>query len=181
MGIPHGKGKGFSQESAQMLRAILGEEGATIMNLLSQQPLTDEEITKKTHLRVNLVRKILYKLHELKIATYRGVRDKKTGWYVYHWCIHPERIDALLWKRRRKALQLLDQRLRYELSTMFFRCRNEGHPKLTFDVATEYGFKCPDCGDTLEHIDNSQVVETLKNHINCLREAMNSNNKDVNQ
>jgi len=36
-------------------------------------------------LKLNTVRKTLYKLYSGKLAQFRRIRDKSTGWFIYYW------------------------------------------------------------------------------------------------
>ena len=49
-----------------------------IINSLINGTDTDEEIAKETGIKLNVVRKILYKLYDLKIANYKRSKDPET-------------------------------------------------------------------------------------------------------
>ncbi|UCC21383.1 MAG: transcription factor, partial [Promethearchaeota archaeon] len=74
------------------------------MELLKSESkdITDEDITENIKesiegtdinfepddseiLKLNTVRKTLYKLYSEKIAQFRRIRDKSTGWFIYYW------------------------------------------------------------------------------------------------
>ena len=61
----------------------LGEEDAVILieHLKSVEEITDDEIANKTGIRLNSVRKILYKLYDHSLVSLRRTRDPKTGWF----------------------------------------------------------------------------------------------------
>jgi len=61
------------------LEELLGEEGVEVANIIYEKEATDEEISKITHLRINNVRRALYKLYDNRLATYRRIKDKETG------------------------------------------------------------------------------------------------------
>ena len=57
-----------------------------ILSILNgTEEVTDEQLAEKSGMRLNVVRKILYKLYDNRLASYRRVRDKNTGWFVYFW------------------------------------------------------------------------------------------------
>lgn len=70
----------------------LGEEDAIKMIeiLKSSEETTDDEIANKTTIRLNSVRKILYKLYDRSLVSLRRTRDPKTGWFIFHWRLQPE-------------------------------------------------------------------------------------------
>ena len=81
----------------QVVIEFAGEEAFEVVSRLKEdEETTDEEIANETGMRLNAVRKILYKLYDLHLASYRRTRDKQTGWFVYYWILEPERIHDLL-------------------------------------------------------------------------------------
>ena len=67
----------------------LGEEEAVklIEYLKGVDEITDDEIANKTGIRLNSVRKILYKFYDHSLVSLRRTRDPKTGWFIFHWKI----------------------------------------------------------------------------------------------
>ncbi|MFX1518728.1 MAG: transcription factor, partial [Promethearchaeota archaeon] len=117
----------------------------------SNGEVTDEEIAAGTELRLNVVRKILYKLYDNQLAAYRRTRDQNTGWFIYYWKLVPNRVKELLLKRKKQVLKVLEDRLAYERTNMFFMCSTPTCPRLTFNQAVENSFRCPTCGKVLNH------------------------------
>jgi transcription initiation factor TFIIE subunit alpha len=66
--------------------AALGEEEAVtlIEHIKNVDEITDDEIANKTGIRLNSVRKILYKLYDHSLVSLRRTRDPKTGWFIFH-------------------------------------------------------------------------------------------------
>ena len=63
-----------------VVEEIAGKEGVDIATVLvNAEETTDEEIATKTDLKLNIVRRILYKLHDNHLASYRRIRDTNTG------------------------------------------------------------------------------------------------------
>ena len=56
-----------------------------IIDCLKNGYTTDEEISEKTNCKLNIVRKILYKLYDMRLASYKRDKDKETQWYTYDW------------------------------------------------------------------------------------------------
>lgn len=155
----------------EILVRIAGENGYEIASALVGKEATDEELAKRTGIRLNLVRKILYDLYENRMVGYRRVRDENSGWYIYYWRIEPERAMEFFNNNKRLLLQKLQARLEQERNTMFFGCGNSC-AKLSFDAAAENDFKCPQCGQQLEHFDNSNIITALERQIESLKQSL---------
>jgi len=153
----------------EILTRIAGEPGYQIAAALVEKELTDDEVAKKTGIRINLVRKILYDLYDSRVVGYRRVRDESSGWYIYYWRIEPDRAKEFVENNKRTLLEKLNERLEEERNTMYFNCHN-GCPKVTFDVAVENDFKCPKCRGKLERYDNSSVITALEHQVESLRQ-----------
>lgn len=95
------------QTLIEVVDDIAGEEvkKVTLVLLNADEETTDEEISEKLDMRLNQVRKSLYKLYDLQLATFRRIRDKSTGWFVYFWTLHPERIDIFVEKKTTRSFR----------------------------------------------------------------------------
>lgn len=155
------------QTLIEVVDDIAGEEvkQVTLVLLNADEETTDEEISEKLDMRLNQVRKSLYKLYDLQLATFRRIRDKSTGWFVYFWTLHPERIDMFVEKKQKEVLEKLQSRLEYEESNMFFTCNNPECPRVTFQEAMDNNFECEHCNGRLEAFDNEQLINVLKEKI----------------
>lgn len=153
-----------------------GNDAFDVVSLLKKdEETTDEEIANQTGMRLNAVRKILYKLYDLHLASYRRTRDKKTGWFVYYWTLEPDRIHNLLREKKQKVLHRLEQRLSYETENTFYHCNHDGCPRNTFEEAMSNAFKCPLCGGQLVHTDNTNIVRVLRKQIETLKTEIEAN------
>jgi transcription initiation factor TFIIE subunit alpha len=155
----------------EILLRIAGEPGCEIADALVGKELTDEQLAKKTGIRLNLVRKILYNLYDSRIVDYRRVRDESSGWYIYYWRIEPERALEFSDQNKRLLLRKLEERLELERSTMYFSCSSLC-PKVSFDLAAENDFKCPRCGKKLKPFDNTGVITALERQVESLRQHL---------
>jgi transcription initiation factor TFIIE subunit alpha len=122
----------------------------------------DEEI-----LKLNTVRKTLYKLYSAKLAQFRRIRDKSTGWFIYYWWHEFDLLEEILIEKKKLILRKLRDRLQYEENNYFFMCNScsQSNIKFKFDEAFDLNFKCPDCGCPLEAQDNEQIKKLLKEKI----------------
>lgn len=160
----------------QVVIDFAGDEAfEVVMHLKEDEETTDEEIANQTGMRLNAVRKILYKLYDLHLASYRRTRDKQTGWFVYYWILEPDRIHDLLREKKRKVLVRLQQRLTYEIENTFYHCNHNGCPRHTFEEAMANAFKCPVCNNQLVHVENDAVIGLLKKQIQVLEQDIKNN------
>ncbi len=167
------------QTLIEVVDDIAGEEvkQVTLVLLNADGETTDEEISEKLDMRLNQVRKSLYKLYDLPLATFRRIRDKSTGWFVYFWTLHPERIDMFVEKKQQEVLEKLNSRLDYEENNMFFTCNNPECPRVIFQEAMDNNFECEHCGGRLEAFDNEQLITVLKEKIIELEEVKKKTQK----
>ena len=153
---------------------LSGEEAkqVTLVLLNATDEITDEEISEELDMRLNQVRRALYSLYDIQLASFRRIRDKTTGWFVYYWTLHPDRIDSIVHKRQLAVLDKLQQRLEYEENNMFFTCGTPGCKRYSFDEGMQEQFICPECGEKLDSFDNSYTIYVLKQKIKSLKAMM---------
>lgn len=118
-------------------------------------------------LKLNTVRKTLYKLYSGKLAQFRRIRDKSTGWFIYYWWHEFDLFEEILMDKRRTMEIKLRERLRFEENNYFFVCKDcqDSTNKFNFDKAFELNFRCPDCGGPLEAQENQELIHLLKKRI----------------
>ena len=159
------------------------EVGIELLNSESED-ITDEDITENIKerilrtgidyepedseiLKLNTVRKTLYKLYSEKLAQFRRIRDKSTGWFIYFWWHEFDFLEEILLEKKKIVQRKLRDRLKYEENNYFFVCKNcsEINVKYKFDEAFDLNFRCPDCGGPLEAQDNQKIIQFLKEKI----------------
>ena len=52
-------------------------------------------------LKLNTVRKTLYKLYSAKLAQFRRIRDKSTGWFIYYWWHEFDMLEEILIEKKK--------------------------------------------------------------------------------
>lgn len=148
------------------------------------EDITDEDITGKIKervegtgvnfepddaeiLKLNTVRKTLYKLYSEKLAQFRRIRDKSTGWFIYYWWHEFDLLEEIVLEKKKLIQKKLRERLEFEESNYFFFCKNCTKTKIKykFDEAFDLNFRCPDCGSPLEAQDNQKLIQFLKEKI----------------
>lgn len=150
--------------------SLLGEEDAVriVKSLAKLKEATDDAIANDSGVRLNIVRKVLYKLYDKTLVSCTRIRDEKTGWYIFYWKLQPEQLDAFVRSRKRRTLDKLRPRLEYEKSHSFFLCSKCGDVRLPFEDAIESAFRCPKCGGQFVQSDNSKIATELSKIIQKL-------------
>jgi transcription initiation factor TFIIE subunit alpha len=152
----------------------LGEEEAVklIEILKNSNETTDDEIANKTGIRLNSIRKILYKLYDHSLVSLRRTRDPKTGWFIFHWKLQPDQLEGFILSQKRRVLEKLNVRLEYEKNHDFFYCHTPGCRRIPFEEAVELVFRCPTCSKPLMHYENDKMVQALTRKVEQLRKEM---------
>jgi transcription initiation factor TFIIE subunit alpha len=152
----------------------LGEEDAVklIDILKNSQETTDDEIANKTGIRLNFVRKILYKLYDHSLVSLRRTRDPKTGWFIFHLRLQPDQLEGFILSQKRRVLEKLNVRLEYEKNHDFYYCQTAGCKRVPFEEAVELVFRCPTCGKPLMHYDNEKILDALGKKVDILRKEL---------
>jgi transcription initiation factor TFIIE subunit alpha len=152
----------------------LGEEEAIklIEILKDSEEITDDEIANKTGIRLNSVRKILYKLYDHSLVSLRRNRDPKTGWFIFHWRLQPDQLEGFILSQKRRVLEKLDIRLEYEKNHDFYYCYTAGCKRVPFEDAVELVFRCQTCGKPLMHYNNDKILDVLSKKVGQLRKEL---------
>ena len=152
----------------------LGEEEAVklIEHLKGVEEITDDEIANKTGIRLNSVRKILYKLYDHSLVSLRRTRDPKTGWFIFHWRLQPDQLEGFILSQKRRVLEKLSVRLEYEKNHDFYYCNSPECKRVTFEDAVELVFHCSTCGKPLVHFANEGMISQLSEKVDLLRKEL---------
>ena len=161
-----------------LTNVVEDESNLPIIQALIDGIETDEEIAKKTGIKLNIVRKILYRLYDMGLASYKRSKDPETQWFTYSWKFETEEVISRIRKDSEKYLKMLNDELEREENNMFFICP-QGHVRLDFDEASDYEFLCPACGEELEFQDNEANIKQLKEDIKMVESNFNSFNEKV--
>ena len=162
------------EETLMKVAEVLGSEDAVkvMETLTNSEEITDDEIANKTGIRLNSVRKILYKLYDHSLVSLRRSRDESTGWFIFHWKLQPDQLEGFVLNQKRHVLQKLESRLNYEKNHDFYYCNTPGCNRITFEEAMERVFHCPTCNKPVMHFDNSKIVEVLGKKVEQLRKEL---------
>jgi transcription initiation factor TFIIE subunit alpha len=159
----------LDEELIKIANLFGGEEAVTVVKSLKKLGEgTDEIIANDCGIRLNTVRKVLYKLYDHGLVSCTRVRDEKTGWFIFYWRLQPDQLDAFIRSRKKRALDKLKQRLDFERNHSFFVCKTDVDVRVTFEEAMETSFKCSKCGNQLDSSDNTEAMAVLESKIEKL-------------
>lgn len=162
-----------------LINEIAGEKAVPIIEYLKNRKNVSEFIiADKVKLDMQTTRNILYTLNSYNVATYIRRKDRKKGWYISYWTFNRKRVKELNEKLRKDKIVKLNERLKKEEMNQgnFFIC-SQACARLDFEQATEFAFKCPECGKLLNQQDNTKTIENIREKIKEL-ESANSKKMD---
>jgi len=160
----------INEDYLRKMANIIGGEDAVrvVMALKDMGEATDDQILAKTTIKLNDVRKILFKLYDHSIVQCDRIRDEKTGWIIFHWRLQPDQLESFIRNYKRRIRKILEIRLNYEMSHDFYYCYTPTCSKVTFEDAMELVFRCPNCSNSLQHFDNSSIINVLDKRVKQL-------------
>ncbi len=151
---------------------VAGDDVVTLVKYLKNKKNVSEfklaSIIKK---EVNATRNMLYRLYENNLVSFIRRKDKKKGWYIYYWTFNLKRVKDLIKSLKKKRLIKLKERLERERGSIFFLCPNKCI-RLSFEQATEFEFKCPECGTLMEQEDSRKLIERIEAEIKELEKEV---------
>ena len=156
-----------------LTNVVEDESNLPIIQALIDGINTDEEIANKTGIKLNIVRRILYRLYDAGVASYKRSKDPETQWFTYTWQFEKEEVISRIEKDSETYLKMLNDELDNEENNMFFVCP-QGHVRLDFDESSDYEFLCPQCGEELEFKDNTDQIKQIKEDIKMVESNFKS-------
>ncbi len=157
---------------AELIERVAGELGVIIYSMGIKKEFTDEQLAEELGVEINEVRKVLFSLYELGLASYRRKKDDETGWMEYYWKINYEKEKEVLRKELEKTIEKLEKKLEIEDETVYYICVN-GCIKVKYEEAMELGFICPRCGQRLEYLDSREALIKIREEIEKIRDLLN--------
>lgn len=147
---------------AEVVTEVAGEDVLPLVKALGNKKNVSEfKLADAIDQEINLTRNMLYRLYDHHLVTFIRKKDKKKGWYIYYWTFNSKRVKELAQNLKKLKLERLKERLDRERSTNFFLCANKC-VRLDFDQATEFEYKCPECGEILHQEDNTKKIAELQ-------------------
>lgn len=156
----------------KLLEEIIGRDGVLVLKACNlKKGTTDEGIARKTHLSLPIIRSQLNQLHYRGLIRYHRKKNAETNWYTYTWFANMDKITEVISSEWSNYIDKLEKELDYESNYIFYSCGN-GCGKIPFELASEYDFKCPDCGNELQNIDNKARIKELVGEIKEVKSMM---------
>jgi len=161
------------EETLMEVAALFGEDAVKVVEVLKGvHEIIDIDVVDQTQIRLNTVRKTLYRLYDHSLVGLRRSRDKETGWFVFHWRLQPDQLEGFIFNQKRRVLEKLETRLKYEKNHEFYSCKTPGCKRFPFEETFELLFKCPACNRPMVHINNSHIIETLTRKISQIKKEL---------
>lgn len=152
----------------EVVTELVSEEAVKFIEYLrGKTKISEFIIAEELEVEIHRTRHVLYKLLENNLATFIRKKDKIKGWYICYWDFNEGIIPYLHKKLKKEKAEKAKERLAREENNQFFMCR-QAHVRMNFDQAIEFEFKCPECGEIMNQIDNSRTIEFLKERIKQL-------------
>ena len=156
----------------KLLEELVGRDGVLVLKACDlKKGITDEGIAKKTKLTLPIIRSQLNQLHYRGLIRYNREKNAETNWYTYTWFSNANKIKTVLAGEWSGYLEKLVKQMDFESNYIFYSCGN-GCGKLPFELASEYDFKCPDCGKELRNINNKEKIKELFGEIKEVKTLM---------
>lgn len=163
----------------EIISEVAGEDVLPVVDYLKgKKNISEFKIAQDIALEVNRIRNILYRLHKYNIVTYHRKKDRIKGWYISYWTLNPSRIGDIRKQLLIRKIDMLKEKLAKEEANQnsFFLCPNMC-VRQDFDQATEFEFRCPECGNLLHQQDNTRTIDNLKSRISELEKELKERNK----
>jgi transcription initiation factor TFIIE subunit alpha len=155
----------------EYLNTVVEDKGnIPVVECLLRDMCSDEEIAEETGIKLNIVRKVLYKLYDSGLATYKRNKDPETQWFTYAWKFDRNTVSLKLNEKYEENITELKELLIFEEKNLFFVCEN-GHMiynqlrRVEYITALELEFICPQCANKIILEDNSEKKERIKKEI----------------
>src|SRR3989338_3666737 len=135
------------------VKEVVGEDSVKIIEYLKDKKnISDFKIADKVDRDIHEVRNILYRLYNCNLVTYYRKKYRQKGWYISYWTFNKKRVKDLMGIVKKQKLEKYNERLFEEEKNKdnFFLCPN-ACVRVNFDKATDFEFRCPECGNILNN------------------------------
>lgn len=150
----------------RVMQESLGTEVLPMTMLLNDHDeLSEIKLAALLKIEINETRRMLYKLHDRNLVSFKKKKDEESGWYTYYWKLNSKRMDKMVENVSKSTISRINKRLEKEKSTQFFVCKDKC-VRMDQDSALMYTFKCPECGQLLMLEDNTPKIKLLQESLN---------------
>ena len=149
----------------EVISEVAGPDVIPLVKALKNKKNVSEfQLADNIKKEINMTRNMLYRLHNANLVSFIRKKDKKKGWYIYYWTFNQPRVKDLFKEIRNKKLNSLKERLKREKNVHYFSCE-DSCVRLDFEQATDFEYKCPECGKLLNQEDNKKIVKKIEKDI----------------
>lgn len=155
----------------ETIKEVVGEDTVPVVEFLKDKKnISDFKIAEKVDKDIHEIRNILYRLFNHNLVTYYRKKDRQKGWYISYWTFNKKRVKDLIPQIKREKIEKYKERLREEEANKdnFYLCPN-ACVRVNFEKATEFEFRCPECGNLLNQQSNEKTIEFLKQKLKELK------------
>jgi len=155
-----------------VITSTAGEDCIPIYKYLrGKKNISEFVLAEKLETEINIIRNMLYRLYNSNLVGFIRKKDKQKGWYIYYWTFNSKQVRFLLKSLKKRKREMLGERLQRETESQFYVC-GDNHLRLNFEKATEYEYKCPECGALLELADNTEKIKEIRKEIQELEKDL---------
>ena len=159
---------------SDIIGELLGEEAIGVgLFIRGRSKVSEFVVAKEMKMDIHLARAILYKLYENNLAIFERRKDKNKGWYITYWDFYPDNLEHIHKKIQMSKLEKLKERLAKEEGGEFYMCKI-ACTRMDFEKATEFNYRCPECGDIMFPLDNKRTIEFISERIEDIEKEMSS-------
>jgi transcription initiation factor TFIIE subunit alpha len=157
---------------SEVVGDLLGEEALNILLYIKgKEKVSEFTVAKEMKLDVHHARAIIYKLFEINLAVFERRKDRQKGWYVTYWDFFPDNVPHIYAKIQKSKLEKLKEKLDKEQGSDFYMCKN-ACTRMDFDKTSEFNYKCPECGELMNPMDNKRTIEFINEKIDDLKKEI---------
>jgi len=161
-----------NKKISEVVGYFLGETASNVALYLKGREHTSEfKVAEEMGMDIHTARTLLYNLFDHNVVRFDRKKDRKKGWYVTYWDMMEDNIKNLYNKMQKEKMDKLKGRLEKEEGNQFYMCAN-ACTRMDFDKAMEFNFKCPECGELMNHMDNSRTIQFIHEKIEDLQQEM---------
>tara|TARA_Y100000310_G_scaffold343906_1_gene453829 strand:- start:4683 stop:5237 length:555 start_codon:yes stop_codon:yes gene_type:complete len=165
--------RGNMEKVFKLVQELAGEAAIPIAREIieGKENVSEFKIAEKLEMGINQVRNLLYKLQKYDLITSTRKKDKKKGWYIYYWTFNMSHAESLFHSLHKDKLSVLKQKLENEETTEYYTCSKKCK-KLDLIGAMDQDFKCQECGNLLDKVDNKKEIKQIQKEINFLENEL---------
>ena len=158
----------------EVIGEVIGDDAIPLVKKLkNKQNMSEFKLAEEIDVNIKDTRNMLYRLYKFNLVGFTRKKDKQKGWYIYYWTFNKNNIKYLFTKLKKKKLRRLNERLNREQNNLFYLCPNKCI-RFNFDQATNFEFKCPECGELMLQEDNEKTIKNLTENIKNLTKELST-------